>query len=162
MVEIIPIVNENDEIICYKDPKEVKPWDIKRISCIRIENSKGEVLIAKRSSTMERRPWKWWVAAGWCVDKWESYEDTMKREAKEELWIEIKNYKKSCKICYKSTFIQHFKAIMDVDIKELTLQKEEVDSAKWINKDELYKQCKENPDNFVPQLNEFIDKYIKK
>ena len=161
MGEIIPIVNDEDQIICYKEPSEVKPWDIKRISCIRIENSLWEALIAQRSHTMKRRPWKWWVAAGWCVDKGESYEEAMKREAKEELWIEVKNYKEANKVRYKYTFIQNFKAIMDIDINELKLQKEEVDSVKWISKDELNKQCKENPDDFVPQLIEFIDEYVK-
>ena len=161
MEEIIPIVNENDEIICYKKPSKVEPWDIKRISCLLIENSKWEALIAKRSNTMERRPWKWWAAAGWCVDKGESYEEAMKREAKEELWIEVKNYKETSKVRYKMIFIQHFKAIMDLNVEELQLQKEEVDSVKWISKDELYKQCKENPDDFVPQLLEFIDEYVK-
>lgn len=161
MWELIPIVNNKDQIICYKEQSEVKPWDIKRISCLLIENLKWDVLLAKRSYTMERRPWKWWSAAGWCVDKGESYEEAMKREAKEELWIEIKNYKKTSKVRYKMIFIQHFKAIMDLEIEKLKLQKEEVDSVKWISKDELYKQCKENPDDFVPQLLEFIDEYVK-
>ena len=135
MGETISIVNENDEIICYKDSSEVKQWDIKRISSLRIENSKWEVLIAKRSNTMKKRPWKRWAATTWCADKWESYEDTMKREAKEELWIEVENYREIGKVRYKSTFIQNFKAIMDIDIKELKLQKEEVETVKWIKKD---------------------------
>lgn len=160
MWEIIPIVNENDEIICYKNVSELDTWDIKRISCIRIENSKWEVLIAKRSNIMKRWPWKWWAAATWCVEKGETYEDAMIREAKEELWIDIKNYKKSSKIRYKLTFIQNFKAIMDINIDELKLQKEEVESVKWINKNELYQLCKQDSDEFVPQLYNFIDEYL--
>ena len=111
---------------------------------------------------MKKRPWKRWAATTWCADKWESYEDTMKREAKEELWIEVENYREIGKVRYKSIFIQNFKAIMDIDIKELKLQKEEVETVKWIKKDELYKHCKENPDDFVPQLREFINEYIEK
>ena len=160
MWEIIPIVNENDKIICYKDVSELDTWDIKRISCIRIENSIWEVLIAKRSYNMKRLPWKWWPAATWCVEKDESYEDAMIREAKEELWIDIKNYKKGTKIRYGLTFIQNFKSIMDININELKLQKEEVDSVKWINKNELYKLCKWDSDEFVPQLRLFIDDYM--
>jgi isopentenyldiphosphate isomerase len=46
--EIIPIVDENDNIIDYKMRKDVKISDIYRVSAIILRNSKNQILLAQR------------------------------------------------------------------------------------------------------------------
>ena len=45
----IPIVNEQDEIIGYKDRKDRNIIDITRITGLWLWNEKGEVLLAQRA-----------------------------------------------------------------------------------------------------------------
>ena len=44
----IPIVNEQDEVIAYKEREETTREDIRRIVALYIVNEKHEALIAKR------------------------------------------------------------------------------------------------------------------
>ena len=55
-MEIIPLVNEQDEIIGYKERAEIKTEDIYRVSALRITNSQGEILVAQRAFTKKNNP----------------------------------------------------------------------------------------------------------
>ena len=44
----IPIVNEQDEIVCYKEREEATREDIRRITSLFLFNEKGETLLARR------------------------------------------------------------------------------------------------------------------
>ncbi len=45
----IPIVNEEDQLIGYKDRAAVQSNDIYRVSAVWITDSKGDILLAQRS-----------------------------------------------------------------------------------------------------------------
>lgn len=59
MKEIIPIVDQNDEIIGYKDRADISSDDIYRVSALWVENSKGEFLLAQRGFMKKNGPGRW-------------------------------------------------------------------------------------------------------
>lgn len=54
-----------------------------------IVNDKNEILLIKR--TWKSTWWGWveWARPWWCIEFWETIKEALKREVKEELWIEI-------------------------------------------------------------------------
>ena len=85
MSELITIVNLDDEIIGYKPRSEITSQDVYRVSALWIENSKGEILLAQRGFMKRNNPGKWGPAVAGTIDKGESYEENMYKEAEEEL-----------------------------------------------------------------------------
>ena len=80
----IPIVNDNDEIIGYKEKSEVRK-ELMRTVSLRVVNEYGETLLVQRASTKSREPNKWTIAVGGGVEPGETYEEAIIRETKEEL-----------------------------------------------------------------------------
>ena len=70
----IILVNENDEIIGYKERGTLDKEDIYRVSALWIQNSKGEILLAQRSFNKNNNPRKWGPAVAGTNDEGESYE----------------------------------------------------------------------------------------
>ena len=82
---LIPVVNEQDEIIGYKERAEIQKDDIYRIVSLRITNPQGQILIAQRAFTKKHAPGKRSPAVAGTVEKGETYEQNIRKEAKEEL-----------------------------------------------------------------------------
>jgi len=83
----IPIVNEQDEIIAYKERKETTRDDIRRIIGLDVFNEKGEVLIAKRHVNKEIDPDLWGPSVAGTVDEGFDYDGTVLKEAEEEIGL---------------------------------------------------------------------------
>jgi isopentenyldiphosphate isomerase len=81
----IPIVNENDELIGYKERKDITPADIYRVSSLRVMNEKGEYLITQRATTKSQSPNKRTLAVNGTVEQGESYEENIIKETQEEI-----------------------------------------------------------------------------
>lgn len=112
-------------------------------------NSKGEILVQKRSHLKQSRPGKWDNSCAGHMAAGESAIETAVRELKEELNIDIAHenlellYKSQSKQIEKNgAFINHqhnnvFLVEKDIDITKLTLQEEEVDEVRFIHHEEL-------------------------
>ena len=89
MEEMVDIVDENDTVV-GKSTWEyaVRNRLLRRNVRIFILNSKGEMLITKRSETLKIHPGLWAQAAGGAVNSREKYEGAAKRELLEEVGIE--------------------------------------------------------------------------
>lgn len=83
----IPIVNENDEIISYKEREETTREDIRRIISLYVFNQDNEVLIAKRQSTKTIDPNLWGPVVAGTVDEGDDYDSTVLKEAEEEIGL---------------------------------------------------------------------------
>ena len=152
----IAFVNNKDEIIGSGTKEEAwKNGNIHRIVRIFIFNSKGEMLIQRRSDSVILFPGKWDHAVGGHVDEGEDYIDAAKREAREELnieKIELKEIKKyytdevrdGNKIAKR--FNTLYTAIYDGPI---SLNKEEVAEVRWISFEELQKWMSQKPEDFT-------------
>ncbi len=110
-----------------------------------IMNSKGELLIQKRSKEKRLYPNLWSITSGG-TDSGETTLDTAYREVKEELGINLKPEELELMMSYKRNhdFVDVYLARKDIKLEEITMQKEEVSDVKWVSKEELENLIKEN------------------
>lgn len=156
----IPIVDENDNLINFKEREEATREDIRRIIALHVFNEKKEILIAKRDASKTIDPNKWGPSVAGTVDEGYDYDDTVVKEAEEE--IGLKNIKP---LFLKKMFYETYNArrftgvyylVIDSNTK-LTIQKEEVSEIKWITISDLEKWFKNNPDDFIPSFQRSMD-----
>ncbi len=103
-----------------------------------IRNSKGEFLIQQRSMNKKIFPGAWSVTGGG-VDVGETTLDSVIRETKEEVGIEIKEDEVELMLTLKKgyCFVDVYMTTKDVELEDLELQKEEVSQVKWATKKEI-------------------------
>lgn len=151
----IIIVNEKDEIIWYKHRWTLNhSKDLFRVSALWIKNSKWDILLAQRSFKKAHNPWKWWPAVEWTNEEWETYDSNIIKRSYEEIWIEYNSpvpFKKLISWNYPH-YHQWFLMVVDKEIYEFKLQKDEVEQIKWFSKEELLKELETNPDNYLVSI----------
>lgn len=103
-----------------------------------IINSKGELLIQKRTPTKKLYPNLWSITSGG-TDTGETTLETAFREVKEELGIELKLEEVELMMSYKRNhdFVDVWLVRKDIDLKNIVMQPEEVAEVKWVTAEEL-------------------------
>jgi isopentenyl-diphosphate delta-isomerase type 1 len=88
--EIFEIVDENDRVIGQAPRSEChgNPALVHRVAHVLVFNSRGELLLQKRSAAKDIQPGKWDTSVGGHLDPGESYLEAACREMREELGIE--------------------------------------------------------------------------
>ena len=130
------------------------PREYSQGSHVWIMNSKGELLIQKRSKEKRLYPNLWSITSGG-TDFEELTLDTAYREVKEELGIELElmmSYKRN------HDFVDVYLARKDIKLEEITMQKEEVTEVKWVSKEELENLIKEKQ---TPQSIQIYFEFLK-
>jgi isopentenyldiphosphate isomerase len=157
----IPIVDEKDNIIEYKERKEKDINDIFRIIHVWVFNKNKEFLIAKRHSSKEVSPNKWSQAVGGTVEEGETYQSNATKEVEEELGVKNVSLKPFRKLYYENSngkrFCYIYIALIDIPVNSFVLQKEEVSEVRWINIDELSHWYNKSPDDFIPSMGQTIE-----
>lgn len=158
----IPIVNEQDEIIGYKDRKDRNTVDITRITALWLWNEKGEALLAQRAFSKSINPGLWGPAVAGTVEEGETYESNIIKEAEEE--IGLKNLKpvldqKLRRTTQHAYFVQWFTATIDSNYP-LVKQDSEVEAFKWFSKDELMNLLETKPEIFLYSLKETVEYFF--
>ena len=153
---LIPIVNEKDRIIGYKERSLIdKQKDIYRVSALWIVNEYEEVLLSQRSLKKKSQPGRWGPAVAGTVDKGETYRRNIIKEAREEIGIIIKNPKFYKKNMFRSENSNYFSTHYTAKIKRSTgfiLEKNGVKAVKWIDKKSLLRWIADSPQDFVPSM----------
>lgn len=103
---------------CHKKGSKNK---IHRWSNFFINNEKGELLLSKRADNKDTYPWFWEIGWGHCGVL--SYDDTLKKELKEELWISASKIISVKKI---------MKSLVMLSIQREYIQFYEVKIKKWV------------------------------
>ena len=148
----IIIVNENDKIIGHKKREALNQSDIYRVSALWIQDSKGDILLARRKLNKKNDPGKWGPAVAGTNDEGDSYKSNIIKEAEEEIGLRNHHFQKSVKIRYSGKhnyFCQWFRLIIDKKLEEFVIQKSEVEEIKWFKKGELLRELDDNPNNFL-------------
>lgn len=119
-----------------------------------IINSKGQVLLQKRSANKKTWPNMWDITAGGHVLAGEFGFQSIIREAEEELGISLNKNDITFVGSSISTNVQgdivnnHFNEFYivnkDIDETTLKLQEEEVSEVKWVDKNEIIERIKDN------------------
>lgn len=146
----IPIVNEQDEIIAYKERSDRNDFDIIRTTSIWItDDTHNFILLQKRSMKKKNSPGVWCPAVSGTVEENETYEENAYKELEEEIGINNVKLVEGKKYFYgTSKFNQMYKLILPIDTNFI-LEKEEVDQVQWFTKDDLISLYKKNPEHFV-------------
>jgi isopentenyl-diphosphate Delta-isomerase len=89
MTEMVDIVDEDDNVVGRTSWEEAFRNNLLRRNVrIFILNSKGEILLQKRSIKLKIHPGQWSCSATGAVSSGERYQDAAERELKEEMRIE--------------------------------------------------------------------------
>ncbi len=101
-------------------------------------------LLMTRRSPEKSHPGEWEVPGG-CSQSGETSIDTLKREAKEEIGVNIDNtFKLIDTVMYKKQFVDIYTSNIEVDLNNITLQKEEVSDVKFVTKEEFLEMANNN------------------
>lgn len=154
----IPIVDEEDNIIGYKDKKDHNPKDICRITGLWVTAPNGEILLARRSFTKKHDPGVWGPAVSGTVEEGETYESNIVKEAEEEIGLTGVKFKIGPKIRRSTSheyFAQWFTAVVERDYP-FVKQDDEVEEIRWFSKSEISKLLEDTPEVFLKNLKEYV------
>ena len=121
-----------------------------------IFNSEGKMLIQKRQTTKTGFPDMWDVTCGGCSIKGETSRDTVHRELKEELGLDIdfENMRPNLTVNFDHGFDDFYLVNADIDLQSLKLQAEEVQAVRWASMDEIFDMIDDG--SFIPFFKSFI------
>lgn len=174
MKEKFDILNEygefTDIIKTRKEVHEKGLWH--RAVVLFIINDKNEVLLQKRSATKKMWPNLWDITAGGHVLSGEFGYQAILREAKEEINLNLTKEelifigstisKNSNNGLIDNHFNEFYIVHKNIDIKNLTIDKEEVSDLKWISKKELLRKLNNNYEDLTTKKGcwEYLEKYF--
>ncbi|MBN2566686.1 NUDIX domain-containing protein [Candidatus Woesearchaeota archaeon] len=159
MPEMIIEVDEDDNIIGYR-PKPDFPRSryIHRGSHLFLFNRKGEFLLALRGKRKKVYPDTWENAASGTVPKGETYEETMVREAYEELGISVTGvrflFRMFCSDEIDKAWHEYFAARHE---GPFILEEDGVQEVRWVTLSRLREDMTKNPAVYTPP---FIDSML--
>lgn len=162
-MSLIPIVDNDDNIITYKERAHLEATDIYRVSALWVTNSQWEILLAQRHKSKKHHPLKWWPAVAGTVEKDETYEQNILRETEEEIgisWIEPSIWPKTQTKSGYLHFTQWFKVILDLPLSSFSIQSDEVETLRWITPEDLKKEFTDDPQNFVPSFEYILPLFL--
>jgi len=156
----ISIVNENDEVVGYKEREDRNVEDIIRITAIWVTDENGNILLQQRKLNKKNSPGKWGPGVSGTVEEGETYESNAYKELEEEIGIKNILLTKSKKFFGQTIngkrFAQLFLCKISSD-QRLIPDDKEVEQLKWFSKKELLDFFKEKPENFVGLMKGLID-----
>ena len=126
-----------------------------------IINSENKILIQKRSPEKKRQP-NVWAMTGGSVIRGESPLETIKRETKEELSVDL-DIENAIKINHYKTnnvWLDVYLVKQDIDLYKVIMQKEEVSEVKFASFEEIERLYEEKC--FMKNRWEFVRDEIKK
>ncbi len=163
MTEMFDVVDENDNVIGKATREECHTKGLlHRGVYIFIFNSKGELLLQKRSMNKDLYKGLWDGSASGHVEAGNGYEEAARQELKEELGIEIE---------LKFLFKYNAGFGNDIEIDSFFIgfhdgpfnhNEKEIDDIKFLSIEELKKLIKENQNQFSPGLLEALKEYGKR
>lgn len=156
-MELIDLYNEAGEKLDIKIPRgtELPPDTCFMVVHLCVFNSKGELLIQRRSANKKLYGNLWDFSAGGFVLAGENAEEATIREAKEELGLDASYGIEFALRARIPKVIDDFYMLHgDLDIEDLTAQPEEVSELAWVGLDELLEMLETG--EFVPYERELI------
>ena len=148
----IPIVNEQDEIIGYKERSDRNKEDIIRVRAVWVTDENGNILLQQRKLTKKENPGKWGQAVGGTVEEGETYESNAYKEMEEEIGVANVPLTLYKKIYRESNLGKRFLQLYTAQIPRSTKlipQEDEVEALRWVTKKELQKSFAENPEMYL-------------
>lgn len=156
----IPIVDEQDEIIGYKDREDRDPHDIFRATGLWVTDKEGNILLTQRAFTKKDAPGLWSLAVGGTVEEGETYESNIIKEAEEEIGLVGVGFNFISKTHFFDCFSQLYIVVVDHDYP-FVKQDEEVEDIKWFSKKELEELLLTKKEMFTRNFPFYYNKIFK-
>jgi|FLOH01.1.fsa_nt_gi isopentenyldiphosphate isomerase len=157
------VVNEQDEILRYDSKENIARKEIYRVAALWISNSEGKILLARRAITKTHNPGQWGPSAAGTVEKGETYESNIIKEAEEELGLKNIKPAKGPKFLRDDNKRRHFTQWFFLTLNKpesyFTLQEEEVAEVRWFTKKELEQEIEKHPEDFLPNMKSNLEKF---
>lgn len=140
-MELVDLYDENRiplgktaERYAKKDPGELRV-----VVHVCVFDSRGRLLIQKRTAGKHIWPGLWDVTVGGGVDAGETTRQGAEREVREELGydLDLTGVRPTVTVNFAGGFDDFFVVERDVEISALTLQAEEVEAVRWVTLEEL-------------------------
>ena len=157
MEEMVDIIDENDNIIGETTWEEaVKNKLLRRSVRIFIFNSKGEMLLQKRSKKVKIHPNLWTSAATGSVTSGEEYEKIAQKELLEEVGIKTTlNF--LFKIRQNDSICAVFEGFYDGKVKSNW----EVEKTEFVKIDKIKEEIENNNRNFTDGFKKSFKRYLE-
>lgn len=176
MNEFFDILNENGEYtnnVASRDECHKKGLWHKAVVVFIISNDNKRVLLQQRSANKKLWPNLWDITAGGHVLSGELGYQSVIRETKEEIGIDLS--KNDLEFIGATTsenikgeiinrhFNEYFIAHSDIDLKDITLQEEEVQDIKWFDKEDIIKRVNNNYEDLTDKIGcwNYLIKYFE-
>ena len=135
-MELIDLLDENRTALgrTVERYSKLGPGELRSVVHICIFNSQGQLLIQKRVPGKKLWPGRWDVSAAGGVSAGETSRTSAEREVEEELGIhvDLTGIRPTVTVNFDKGFDDFYIVNRDIDLSELTLQKEEVSAARWV------------------------------
>jgi isopentenyl-diphosphate delta-isomerase len=154
--EQVSVVDENDNVVATKARDDLTRKDIIRISVLWIENDNGQVLLQQRALTKKIGPGQWGPAVAGTVDSHETYLSNIVKEAEEEINLtDFTPIEVAKKLYWEpdgrfGRMFMFYKTVTNKNIDDFTIQEDEVAQLRWVDKDFILKDIKQNTRQYVP------------
>lgn len=162
-MELITIVDEEDNVIGFKDRESITSSDIYRSTGLWVTSPEGKILLAKRSLEKKKHPGLWGPAVAGTVEHGETYESNIVKEAEEELGlvgITPKFWFKKKVNGTHQRLSAWFTAVVEEDVV-LRLNQIEVAETKWVTKEDLVQDANEHPEKYIESFRNWVLDYFK-
>src|SRR5680860_919488 len=159
------VVDENDNLIGLKKWEDLRSEDIYRVSGLWIENSKGEILLARRALSKSHDPNRWGPAVARTLEESETYDSAMQKGAEEEIGLKNVKFKKGPKskimlVGRLRFFLQWYTVKIDQPLEEFKIQESEVAEVRWFSREEVKKRLKKNTADFIYSVDQWIGLFL--
>jgi len=160
--EQFPVVDKDDQVCGYASRAEVHGNNLlHRAVHILIFNAAGDVYLQQRSRWKDRHPLKWDSSAAGHVTAEENYDETARRELKEELGIEVpleKIFRLTASSRTDHEFIWGYRGVAS---KAVLPNKSEIERGAFFARDVIDGWTSARPGDFAPGFLECWNSYRK-
>lgn len=157
-MELVDIYDENRQATGRMMERHAAPapGDYRTVIHVCVFSRAGDLLIQKRVSSKLIWPEKWDLSIGGGVDKGETSRQAAEREFREELGypLDLSGLRPSMTVNFSDGFDDFFVLERDIDLRQLTLQKEEVEQVRWAPLPEVLSMVKDG--RFIPYPESFL------
>ena len=158
--EIFDVVDEEDRVVGQATRGEVHAQGLlHRAVHIFLFNSRGELLLQRRSALKDEFPLCWTSSVSGHLDAGESYEQAAVRELREELGISAKLEFLTKLPASARTANEHTALYRCVSDEPPVFPPEEVERVQFFPLDEIPRLMRDEPQTISPPLRELFDWY---
>lgn len=140
-MELVDLYDENRQPLGRTAERHAPkgPGEYRTVVHVCLFNSRGQLLIQRRSREKTVWPERWDVSVGGGVDAGETSRQAAEREVREELGLglDLSGLRPSVTVNFDGGFDDFFLAERDLDPGDLTLQREEVSDVRWADLPEI-------------------------